>query len=649
MVIAFSLCLVALIFTIILVTDNFRKKQGLEKAVGIAAASCFFQIFVFTIAIELTSGVSVEGILKSFVATKNAMGGNAAYTYLENSNLTGVWFEIFRVWIYALWLIAPFAAGGILVTTVTRVNSFFKGKMIKSERVYIFTENTERTRVVAETVYNGLKDKKSAVFVFICDEHRINEKYPTKCVSSFSEINVTSSKVKLVEVWDFPFDGKVRTSEIISFYENTRKESDKKGKNLKISLMIFSPDKVSRERYSRLFERINETDDKIFLRDIYEKLAVDVLTDYPLYNPLGSKEMCVDSEMNVLLIGCGKFGKAFINKIFSLGHYLNHNGEPVKVNVTVTDCDAINIEDRLRARCPEFINEMKKVGRLSFEEYDVEKSNFRTLVSEKDFDYCVISTGDDERNIEIQKLLQYEFIRKKIKSGKLNNYDDIYDGLPFIAVRIRDNEKANFYCKTISRGSHGLSNIRLFGSNREMFSFKNAFDELALVFYNINNMSYDTEKLDTAENIMAQFKKNSSKLKGNFSHVFDTANSEEEALFYSTYLFHSSRYFNGSFEKDYYFSDNRKAECNKLISLIHNRWRDSMLFDGFECPCDEDYKVYSKYNINHSRSVHKFPEAGYNRLLVPFEDLEKPSACDIVKVKMMPYIIDNTDAFIGKE
>lgn len=676
MYLCFVICVIILIVTIGLIYKNCRNKKGIDSIVFIVATSCFLQLFIFTVGIDLANNMSPSSILNAFVVSKKALGGEADFSYLDNNLYSGGILSFFRIWLYALWFIAPVATGGVLVTTLTKINKLFKKKTISAERIYIFTELTMQTAIVAETAYKSLTDNKkskSVVFVFQCDNYdRIDINLtgiPMRIVEGrLDEISLNLNKAKHIEIWDFSFDKKIRTTEVHNLYNHINTSIENQKTKCDVSLNIFSDDKVSHARYNNLIKKIakensSEENDKslkvkqthsVFVSSIYNQLAQSVLTKYPLYEYVPEN----DDTMNVLIIGCGHFGSAFIGKLFSFGHFLKNN-KRIKIKATVFDVEATGIRKKMLMSSPEFVTKLEDEGRLEFVGCDVMNGDFTEAMDKiSNVDYCVVSTSDDERNIFVAEQLQTLLFRKIIRDNSLpDTVDQLEDVLPPIIVRIKDKRKAEFFEYESSKSSDLY--IKTFGCDEDIYSYNtlnmNKSNERARMLHVINvfeEYPANVKQMKTDELIkMLVANKNAEKYTGKY----DVISSNEESV-YLKYLVSGCTHpdkevmmsdnmknFDYKLNADYYDKAENTQELEMLVSLFHDRWRDFAMYNGFICPSEKDYAVYKEFNSKNNRSLHKFPEAKFNALLVPFDELSEKSACDYVKVKLLPYIlsIDN--------
>ena len=113
----------------------------------------------------------------------------------------------------------------MLISTLNKINSLFTKKMIKKEHIFIFTELTPETLITATTKYNSTpsgRERNALFFVFLNGNADLLKgvTIPTLLTTDkLADIRFSDRIVKHIEIWDFCFDGVIRTGEIIRFAE----------------------------------------------------------------------------------------------------------------------------------------------------------------------------------------------------------------------------------------------------------------------------------------------------------------------------------------------------------------------------------------------------------------------------------------------
>lgn len=648
MIICFILALGVLITTIVAITKLIKRKCKLDTIVFAIALSCFLQMLTLTIGLADTDKNNASDILNAIGASIKAMGGEANTDFVDNFIRLNIFDYIYCEWLYLTWFIAPIAAGGVLISTLNKINTLFSKKAIKKEHICIFTELTPETLITAVTKHKnapGGRERKALFFVFLSGNAEILKGSEIPALIStdkLCDLKFNNRAVKHIEIWDFCFDGVIRTGEIINFTERLTTQGD----NPCLTLNIFNTDAVSEKRYKELIRLYSSRDDvNIFISDTYKSSVHSILKNYPLYNYVSDTA----DKVNILLVGMGKFGYQFIANAFGSCHFLNKNGKAVKLCITAVDSDAQTIRAKRIMESPDFITTLEKEGALEIITCDAESSAISEITDRKNFDYCVIATSNDEANIRTAKFLKRYFLRKIIHNNAMpDNNEALFDMIPPVIVKIRDGRKSDF----IFSDSEDKRLIP-FGSIETVYDHSNLstndIDLISRKLYAINCNSDATDHEKSFTELTIKFSEQAEK----YASKYDIDSTNEEAICLA-YLIHGCshpdreamlRYISNpsciftSAHDDYYFREENKKELSSLVDLLHERWRYYTLYLGYSCPDEADYKVYEEHNKKLGlSSVHKFVPAFYNHLLKPANELSKRSDCDYMKIKLMTYI-----------
>ncbi len=650
MIICFILALIIIISSVVIITKLIKRKKSLDSIVFAVALSCFAQMLVLTVGLADTKGLNASSLLQVIGSSIKAMGGEANTSFIDAFNIGNNLFnQIYCVWLYAIWFISPVAAGGVLISTLNRINSLFSKKTIKKKNLYIFTELTPETLITAQTKFDSLterKEKKDIQFIFLNGNKELlkNNLLPaTFFQNTLQELKINTLKVKNTKIWDFCFDGNIRTSEIIAFTENHLAENSSNH----LTLNIFNTDAVSEKRYKSLIQRVSDRKNiDIFLSDTYKSSVHSILRTYPLYDYIEENR----EDMRILVIGMGTFGYQFIGNVFGSCHFLNNNGKPVKLKITAVDTQAEILRGRALMESPDFITTLQNEGVLDIVSCNAENAEMTAMLDSLDtVDYCVVATNNDETNIRIAKFLKRYFIRKIIHNNQMpDSNEELFNLIPPLVVKIRDGKKSEFVFSE-------SDDIRLipFGSIETVYNHKtlstNDIDSIAKKLFAINCNSADEDLTKPFNELSRKFDSFANK----YASKYDIDSTNEEAICLR-YLIHGCTHPDKkamlshiadpslSFtptDDNYYFKAENQKELEALVCLLHERWRYFTLYSGFSCPSEEDYKVYERYNKKLGlSSCHKFTPAFYNNLLKPADKLEKKSPCDYIKIKLMTYI-----------
>lgn len=648
MIICFILAVALLIATIVSVTRLVKRKGKLDTIVFTIALSCFLQMLILTIGLADTDKHNASDILHAIGSSIKAMGGEANTDFVDNFTKLNIFDNIYCEWLYFLWFIAPLSAGGVLISTLNKINSLFTKKKIKKEHIFIFTELTPETLITATTKYNNTpsgRERNALFFVFLNGNADLLKGATIPAIvttDKLADIRFNDRMVKHIEIWDFCFDGVIRTGEIISFAEKYTSGSY----TPKLTLNIFDTDSVSEKRYKSLIYKYSSSDEvNVFIYDTYKSSVQSILRNYPIYNFVSDTAEVV----NIAVIGMGKFGYQFIGNVFGSCHFLNKYGKAVKLCITAIDSDGTAIRDRRLMESPDFIRTLENEGLLEIISCNAESHELSEILDRKHFDYCVIATNNDDTNIRTAKFLKRYLLRKIIHNNAMPDSNaELFRLIPPIIVKIRDGKKSDFIFSDSDD-----ERLIPFGSIETVYDHSNLstndIDLISRKLYAINCHSDSSDHEKSFTELTVKFSEQAEK----YASKYDIDSTNEEAICLR-YLIHGSkhpdkeamlRYIENpsciftSADDDYYFRSENQEELSALVDLLHERWRYFTLYSGFSCPSEEDYKVYEEYNKKLGiSSVHKFVPAHYNNLLKPANELSKRSDCDYMKIKLMTYI-----------
>lgn len=623
MITNFVMALAVLIATIIGFIKNENIRKTVESKAFIIAISGFVQMLLLTLGIANTSKHDASDVLHAIGATIKAMGGEVNTSFVDELTIFNVFHIIYCVWLYILWFVTPVAAGGVLISTLNKINTLFIKTTIRKKNVFIFTELTPETLVTANTRFEAIMDKnakKQSLFIFLKGEKEVlrNESIPAKLITDkLSDIIISTGKVENIEIWDFCLDGVVRTSEIIDFINKYENVNDQ----LQVSANIFDSDEVSLERYKKLIDHYAKNPNiNILLSDTYKHSVQHVLRTYPLYDYV--KEDA--KEINILLVGMGEFGYHFIVSIFGSCHFLNSEKKPVKLRITAVDCIADEICNKRYIQSPDFLSTLKHEGVLETHNCNVESPEFaRLLDRKKNINYCVIATNNDETNIKIAKFLKVYFTRRIVHKFATENKplpadnNVIFHMLPSINVKIRDGEKSEYIFKD-EKGKKEFERVNPFGSVKVMYDYQVlSTNEIKGISKKLHTINWYSSGLTGKENFDLLVKIYNKHLV-DCTNQYEIDNTNEEAICLR-YLIHGCSHpdkkailscIDGKTDnvtfgnEDYYFTDEPsvKSELEALAGLLHERWRYYTLYLAESLPCEQDYNAYEELNTRREKT-----------------------------------------------
>ena len=135
MILCFTLALTVIIATVVIVINLIKGKKKLDTIVFTIALSCFAQMLLLTVGLASTHGLNASSILQVIGSSIKAMGGEANTSFIDEFGGDNNFFnKMYCFWLYAIWFISPIAAGGVLISTLNRINSLFSKKTIFSDQ-----------------------------------------------------------------------------------------------------------------------------------------------------------------------------------------------------------------------------------------------------------------------------------------------------------------------------------------------------------------------------------------------------------------------------------------------------------------------------------------------------------------------------------
>lgn len=245
------------------------------------------------------------------------------------------------------------------------------------------------------------------------------------------------------------------------------------------------------------FGMYNEKDYRFFIIDSSQK-AVEVLkrdaTTHPVrYMNVDAAHAAVTTEFHACIIGFGETGEEALSYLYEYSALPRQDGSKIKVHFTLIDEKMKQLEGRFRMHHPYFKNGNDE---LEFVECTVGSKDYLQKIADNidTINYIVISLDDDKTGLETAlDLFDFAFHYRK-------------DGLKDFSIFIRSYDQGN--CddmqQVIDSYNHNVSEdcntLRLFGSDKEIFSRAVVIDEESLRNAKFYNKEY-SGKEGTAEKI----------------------------------------------------------------------------------------------------------------------------------------------------
>lgn len=245
------------------------------------------------------------------------------------------------------------------------------------------------------------------------------------------------------------------------------------------------------------FGMYNEQEYRYCMIDSSQK-AVELLkkdvTRHPInFMNVDAAHAAVTTEFNACIIGFGETGTEALSFLYEYSALPRMDGSKMKVHFTMMDENMEELEGRFRMQHPYFKDGNNE---LTFVTCKVGSSEYRKVISENidTLNYIVVSLDDDKKGVETAlDLFDFAFHNRKdglkdfaifIRSYDQNDYDDI--------KRVIDSYNHNV--------SESCSTLRLFGSDKEIFTRSVVIDEESLRNAKYYNKEYEGGK-GTAEDI----------------------------------------------------------------------------------------------------------------------------------------------------
>ena len=198
----------------------------------------------------------------------------------------------------------------------------------------------------------------------------------------------------------------------------------------------------------------------------YEELILGLFTRHPLYLALNAANGQEPQDLLVLVLGLGRSGVEALRTAFWLGRM----GGAVRLHLVGLDERAREIESTLRAQSPEMMGETdpltgEPVVRLI--EADVTTAELADLIGMTPAGwrtYCVVTLGDDARNLECAIELRRLFLQRLAEQG------DPSAPHPIIAPLVCSSESFNAAERLVSDRGDSFA-LTPFGKMRDAFSY----------------------------------------------------------------------------------------------------------------------------------------------------------------------------------
>ncbi len=222
-------------------------------------------------------------------------------------------------------------------------------------------------------------------------------------------------------------------------------------------------------------------DDKLDFRIFGEGslAAKNLLKKSPVYNALKIANGLACEELNILILGFGRVGRAVLREIISQGIFYTKNGTgtvvPNRVHAYIVDDHADVQESKLKLKYPQ----LTKNFDIKFIRMDATGSGFLKYMENDhiiNMKYVIVTLGDDYKNARIAMELKELYVKMELKA-------------PIIFAHIRDEGDEN---------QHLPMAIKSFGSFKEIYRNEHLTDNdvyyYAVLFKSLYNIINEVEQ-----------------------------------------------------------------------------------------------------------------------------------------------------------
>lgn len=563
------LAIITIIITTYIVIKSY-KEQGfnfIKMLIGIVIALIFLSYPLY----EDYEGISRIGCSILHALQTLTLGENFELVSSVMSTHTLI-NMLYIILTYTLYFIAPLLTATALLSIFSNTFSRLRIKISNKKEYHIFSQINEKTIYLA----NRISMNANAKIIFTNKERGtvITNKKFIKLNEKIDEIDW--HKIKKEKYFYFmsineddnlnaglEFIDRVREDEQANVYIlNDKTEAY-------VLVDSFMSSNVQKKRLE--VQIVNET----------ERIVLERLRNLPIKRVFNSK----NKEIVVLIVGCGKFGQAFLKNITWCFQVIGYS-----LKIIVVDKNANDIIEKINMEASQIIKEYN----INFINESIESAISKDLLKNQNINYAVISAGEDSNNFNIAIALRRYFL--------VNNQDNV-----LIDVAIRNTYK-NKNIKVLKNEDKQGYDINTFGSIEETYFKRPIIDfkleEMAKIVHSITWV----DDVDFIEFHKSEYNKKSSRAL--VIHIP-----------YKLYSILSDEY-TGDMSKDIKSYKERISDANIVNQLAeneHDRWMAYMYADGYKVATMEDVE---KYYVK-MRNSHKHTLAKLHPALVKNDELAK--------------------------
>ena len=569
-------------FLVLAVKNRYSTSKCISCITTGVVLSTFFMIFPtqwIKDGAELSFPFAYK-LISSIAYSFATLGGGQNYAQTEAIALEGVLKTVYIVINYVCFITAPLLLSGLVLSLFGDMGEKMKFVFRFSGKCHVFSELNENSLQLAKNI------KKGDTVIF-CSTKGLDDALKTEARKS--------GFIPLYKSCD-----KVRISRRFKGYEFYLMFSDE-DRNIQMAEKLIT-DLGGKQRREVIINAFAQNDNNV---NILEQLLVkrrnehavsnvrlrfintvalfcsDIVFKHPLYSYAGE-----DKLISVMIVGCGKLGERMLRTAVWCGQLPGY-----RLKIRVYDKDAEKAESELYKNYPE----------LSLDGYDIEfikadinSAEFESKIEKsRDATYVVVSTGDDEMNLNTAEYL-YRYFRRSNR----------FDVTPPIFARVRLNVKSlNF-----SQESDFLvkRSIFLFGTTECVYSRKTLFntelENLALAthlcYYGALELPKDSPDYISAVNEFYDFEYNRRSSMATAIHIAG------KLACCGVIGKDEYRVTDAQAEK---FKDaiNDEALLETLGRNEHDRWNAFMRSEGYRKASIEEMKIYAPRTRSHKDDLSK--------------------------------------------
>ena len=417
----------SLLFTIVSVIGAIRYRSRLRLIIyigfyGVTAATTTI-VLPFFLLEENTVAAVFNSLLVAFkIFIMNDSTGEV--TQAARAYLTGTSAGLYSVMIAFLYLVAPMLTATYIFDYLSNFFSHIRVQKNNTNDLYLFSELNENALLLAKSIKEEMKKKKSKVLIVFCgiqdtDSAGGNMLKEQAKAESFLCIKHSSDSLKL----------KCNNKRTISFLQI----SDNEDRNLNSALSLIEKYRNQRSTDVQIYIFSTQPEAEVLLDSIGKGsvttsiVNVSQIIAYHLVDqiPLYSADIEKNKKISVLIVGSGTIGMEILKTAAWCGQM-----EGIDLEINVVDIQANRSKSEFALYCPELLNGEYSIH---FHEVDVLTAKFEMILRNhcKDSNYIVVTLGRDDLNIKTALYLRRHYL----------SADPEYRNWPVITLLVKNEEK----------------------------------------------------------------------------------------------------------------------------------------------------------------------------------------------------------------